>query len=277
MRSRKNNGKKSNGMFLAALIILAIIVATVFILVTKDQILTNLKETDFFGRVFGSTPEMIEKHESKPKEDKITLQDDVVIDISGSEDKKVIKEELKTVEKEEKVPIKETENKEVSKPIEEKKEEIKKETTEKKEVATPMMNLELCFVQIDNNGNVMRKMVKRNVPKTDSPLTTAINFLLQGPNSADKNESKLTSLIPEGSKLLSARVKDGIAYLNFNDMFEFTNYGVEGSIHQLEQVVYTATAFSTVNKVQFLIEGKEQKYLGSEGQWIGTPLSRSDF
>ena len=85
------------------------------------------------------------------------------------------------------------------------------------------------------------------------------------------------SLIPSGSKLIGASVKDGVATLNFNENFEFNTYGVEGSIGQLMQIVYTATEFSTVKSVQFLIEGEKKEYLGSEGQWIGTPLARSSF
>ena len=85
------------------------------------------------------------------------------------------------------------------------------------------------------------------------------------------------NLIPPGTKLLSAKVSGGVAYLNFNEAFEINTYGVEGYIHQLEQIVFTATAFSTVNSVQFLIEGEKRDYLGSEGQWIGSPLSRSSF
>ena len=90
-------------------------------------------------------------------------------------------------------------------------------------------------------------------------------------------EEGCVGFIPKGTKLLSAGVTDGVAYLNFNDAFEFNEEGGEGSRFQMMQVVYTATAFSTVNSVQILIEGKKQEYLGSEGFWIGSPLSRSSF
>ena len=43
------------------------------------------------------------------------------------------------------------------------------------------------------------------------------------------------------------------------------------------QIVYTATEFSTVKSVQFLIDGQKKEYLGSEGVWIGSPLSRTSF
>ena len=85
------------------------------------------------------------------------------------------------------------------------------------------------------------------------------------------------SLIPEGTRLLGASVKNGVATLNFSEEFEFNPVGVEGYIAQLTQLVFTATEFSTVKSVQFLIEGEKKDYLGSEGQWIGSPLARSSF
>ena len=117
---------------------------------------------------------------------------------------------------------------------------------------------------------------QRSVDKTNSPLTTAITTLLAGPNLAER-EKDYMSLIPEGSRLLSASVKNKIATLNFSEEFEFNPYGVEGYIGQLMQIVYTATSFSTVESVQFLVEGVRKDYIGSEGVWIGSPLSPASF
>ena len=97
-----------------------------------------------------------------------------------------------------------------------------------------------------------------------------------GPNSQESAKG-YRSLIPQGTKLLSASVRDGVAYLNFNEQFEFNTVGMDGYQAQLMQIVYTATEFSTVNSVQFLIEGQKKDYLGSEGMWIGSPLARSSF
>ena len=55
------SSKKKTGLTLAC-IVLAILVIFIFFLVKKDSILTNLKETRFFERVFGSTPEFVENH-----------------------------------------------------------------------------------------------------------------------------------------------------------------------------------------------------------------------
>ena len=62
-----------------------------------------------------------------------------------------------------------------------------------------------------------------------------------------------------------------------DEQFEFNTVGMDGYQAQLMQIVYTATEFGTVNSVQFLIEGQKKEYLGSEGIWIGSPLSRSSF
>ncbi len=139
-----------------------------------------------------------------------------------------------------------------------------------------MTSAKLCFAEIDNDGVISRREVSRKVVKTPSPLTNNIKLLLQGPNSEEADKG-CTSLIPENISLLSASIKDGVAYLNFSKNFEFNRFGVEGYQTQLMQVVYTATEFSTVNSVQFLVEGEQKRYLGSEGIWIGTPLSRASF
>lgn len=133
----------------------------------------------------------------------------------------------------------------------------------------------ICFVAIDSDGPVIRKEVGRSVAK-DSPLTNCIISLLSGPT-ASESATGCRTLIPSGTRLYSASVKNGVATLDFSEEFEFNSYGVEGYLGQLMQIVYTATNFSTVDSVQILIEGQEKGYLGSEGVWIGSPLSRSSF
>ncbi len=102
-------------------------------------------------------------------------------------------------------------------------------------------------------------------------------MLLKGPDTTKSAEKNCITVIPKGTKLLSAKVQNGVAYLNFNDALEINEFGVEGKIHSLEQIVYTATEFSTVNSVQILIEWQKKEYLGEEGQWIGSPLSKNNF
>ena len=140
----------------------------------------------------------------------------------------------------------------------------------------PMRQQRLFFVSIDNEGRVLRQEVLKDIPRSDSPLADALNALFAGPSDAEARLG-LISLIPQGTRLLSASVRDGVATVNVTEEFRFNGFGVEGAIGQLAQVVFTATTFPTVNSVQILIEGQRLEYLGAEGVWIGTPLARKDF
>ncbi|MBQ9626149.1 MAG: GerMN domain-containing protein, partial [Treponema sp.] len=106
--------------------------------------------------------------------------------------------------------------------------------------------------------------------------TDTIKALLAGPQSSEKS----MTLIPEGTRLLSATVRNGIAALNFSEEFEFNAIGADGYRGQLMQIVFTATEFATVESVQFLIEGQRKDYIGSGEDvwmWIGSPYTRSSF
>ncbi|MCX7949497.1 MAG: GerMN domain-containing protein [Treponemataceae bacterium] len=133
----------------------------------------------------------------------------------------------------------------------------------------------IYLVRVEEDGTVARVPVERSLPSSDTPLADAIASLLKGPTATEKQKG-YTSLIPPGTRLYSALVKDGIAYLNFSEEFLFSPYGTEGYLGQLKQIVWTATEFPTVKQVQILIEGKVTEYLG-EGIRIGRPLSRDSF
>ena len=293
----KKKAKKNKGLS-TAIIILIVLIIFILLLVKKDIIITNLKETNFFGRVFGATPEFVEKHPSseKPASD-INTETTATIKVETEKKTEQPKKETSTEKKPEtqkpsetaKTQNKSAETKQsetVAATESEKQEAAKTETkTQKTETETPKKQttevayteLQLYFIEIDADGSVIHKNVKRTIPKNDSPLVTALNLLLAGPDTTKSAEKNCMSLIPDGTKLLGAKVQNGVAYLDFSENFEFNSYGVEGYNAQLMQIVYTATNFSTVKSVQFLIEGKKKEYLGSEGQWIGSPLSRSAF
>lgn len=274
--SRNSKKKNQNTLFATACVILGLLIITIIFIVKRNEIKTNLKETAFFEKVVGTTPQFIEKHEVEQpaqKENEIPLKEDVTIRIESVQPVNQKEEEENFITIPEEKPVQETEKPKV----EEKKEAPKKAEEKKPETKkTAATELELCFVLIDGDGSVLRKTVKRSVPKSDSPLTTSINLLLKGPDTTKSAEKNCMTLIPDGTRLISAKVQNGVAYLNFTEEFLFNGLGIDGQIHQLEQIVYTATAFPTVSSVQFMIEGKKMDYL-SEGVWIGSPLSRASF
>jgi hypothetical protein len=130
----------------------------------------------------------------------------------------------------------------------------------------------LYFMQVDQDGMVLRMRVTRSLTVSDSPMTDALLVLLEGP-SPEEQRRGLVSFIPPETELLSVMVRGTTAYINFNQEFLFSTFGVEGYAAQLRQIVWTATEFPTVKDVQILIEGKRVDYLG-ESILIGSPITR---
>ncbi|HET6487394.1 MAG TPA: GerMN domain-containing protein [Spirochaetia bacterium] len=134
----------------------------------------------------------------------------------------------------------------------------------------------LYFVAVDPSGKLFLKSVVRSIPASDSPLRDTLDALLGGPTGQELNLG-LLSMIPAGSRLLSATVKGDTAYLDFSESFRFNDMGLDGMNAQLRQIVYAATEFPTVKSVQLLIGGKRVTYLGTEGARIDKPLTRDSL
>lgn len=268
--AKKSKKTSQTGLALACWILGLLILFIVF-LIKQDEIYSNLKTTKFFERLFGKTPTFIENHEVKENNNKeIELGDEEVFVLNTKEEETVIppKENVETItaEKKESIP-----NKEISKSDE----LVNKEKVVEEKTVIENTSYKICFIVFNDDGIVTRKQITRVARKNNSPLVTSINLLINGPTQEERRKGCKT-LIPEGTKLLSASIREGVAFLNFNEEFEFNKIGVDGYIAQLMQIVYTATEYSTVNSVQILIDGQKKEYL-SEGVWIGSPLSRSSF
>lgn len=294
MSRQKKQLKISLGVIVWVLLALCLLIA--FFLM-QDKILTTLKKTNFFTHLVGSEPAFVENYQLKEDSSQPSMPQTaspVIIQDNSSQGSGPVVEfqdlstidlgSLVTVEDAASIPAS-TADELAALPPEPL--PLPSETI----IETPYGNItaeqsagikaeetqvKLFFVVLDKDGTVSRKEVVRRIPKTNSPLSASINSLLAGPNNDDIIENCMT-LIPEGSRLLSASVKDRVATLNFSEEFEFNTYGAEGYINQLMQIVYTAASFPTVDSVQFIIEGQKKEYLGSEGVWIGTPLSVASF
>ena len=130
---------------------------------------------------------------------------------------------------------------------------------------------------ISRNGDaIVLKDVRRQVVHRDAPLTATLKALMAGPTAAEQKES-LISLIPVKSRLQDVNVRGDTAYISFSEEFRFNDYGVPGLQAQVRQIVYTATEFSNIKRVQLLINGKKVSNLAQEGVFIGEPLSRTSF
>jgi len=133
----------------------------------------------------------------------------------------------------------------------------------------------IYFTRIDNDGQILRYRVSRNIAVSDSPMQDALKALLAGPTAEERGRG-IVSLIPQNTRILSIFIRGTTAYISFSEDFQFNTYGVEGYAAQIRQIVWTATEFPTVTDVQILIEGRRVDYLG-EGIWIGSPINRQSL
>ena len=134
----------------------------------------------------------------------------------------------------------------------------------------------LYFVKVTDEGRTYPQRVVRPVYYSTSPLTESIRALLAGPT-GEELTSGLLNLLPNGTRLISAHVTDGVAFLNFSAEFRFNPLGAEGTVAQIMQIIYSSTEFPTVDSVQFLVEGEQLDYLGGDGIYVGRPLGRDAF
>ncbi len=108
--------------------------------------------------------------------------------------------------------------------------------------------------------------------KTPSSIALAIvNELIVGPT-----DSNLAATIPKGTKILSLKIIDQIAYLDFNEEFR-TNHpgGSTGEIMTLESIVNSLTELPEIKKVQILIDGKTVETLAGHMD-LREALSRNE-
>ena len=132
----------------------------------------------------------------------------------------------------------------------------------------------LYFINLNTESEIILQGIMRPIYYNDSPLTETLTALLSGLTSSELNKG-LLSLIPTGTEILGITVSNMTATIDFNEALSFNNFGREGLEAELKQIVFTATEFSTVDKVQILINGQKKQFLSTEGVFIGEPLTRS--
>jgi Sporulation and spore germination/Immunoglobulin-like domain of bacterial spore germination len=135
--------------------------------------------------------------------------------------------------------------------------------------------------------------VLRTVPKTTATATAAMRALLAGPSAKERAaEPQIVTLIPAGSRLLGIEISGGLATVDLSA--EFASFSPDDAwdggmfeLHgRLAQVVYTLTQFTTVDRVNFKLEGKPVKVLygmadpedgSSEAIVLDKPVTRATY
>ncbi len=112
--------------------------------------------------------------------------------------------------------------------------------------------------------------------ETDEKIKLAIEYLFKGLTEEEK-VAGLTNAVVEDTLLLNVRVEGDTVYLDFSKEIE-QGGGAEMMTDRLAQIVFTATQFEPVTKVQMLIEGNFIKYFSGEGITdVEHPMSRDNF
>ncbi|GAB4533523.1 MAG: hypothetical protein Tsb0014_19030 [Pleurocapsa sp.] len=138
---------------------------------------------------------------------------------------------------------------------------------------TEERSVEICWLNPTDNSIelVSSTMHFQKSVKPDRVLETAFERLLAGPK-----DSRYTTTIPEGTKLLGLKVAEDGIHINFSR--DFVSGGGSASMSsRLAQVIYTATSTSQGDRVWINVEGKPLENLGEEGIIVNQPMTRQDF
>lgn len=156
---------------------------------------------------------------------------------------------------------------------------VKNPVTPKKTASTPAVqqpgprDIQVYFIRYNSSDDsVTLSAVKRRLPATEKPLEDTLRTLLLG--TTDEEDAKqFSSAIPGGVVIRSIRVVDGVATISLSGNFE-SGTGKKMMQARIYQLVYTATEFSTVRKVQVLLDGRKSADFGGEGIDLSRPIGR---
>ena len=126
--------------------------------------------------------------------------------------------------------------------------------------------------------------VLRTVPKSTATAIAAMTALLAGPSAKERAaEPQIGTFIPAGSKLLGIDISGGLATVDLSAEFaslspdDAWDLGVFSLRGRLAQVAYTLTQFTTLDRVNFNIEGKPVKEFTSEEIVLDKPVTRATY
>ena len=117
--------------------------------------------------------------------------------------------------------------------------------------------------------------VRRVVPGTPAPARASLQALVAGPTASERREG-YTSAIPAGTRLRGVSIARGVATVDLTGRFQ-AGGGSASMLLRVAQVVHTATAFPSVARVAFRLDGRPVASIGGEGVIVSPPLGRRSF
>jgi germination protein M len=133
------------------------------------------------------------------------------------------------------------------------------------------------FLDDAASGDPALVPVLRTVPKSKATAKAAMRMLLAGPSAKERAASpRVRTLVPGDTRLLGFNISDGLATVDLSRDFE-SGGGTFSLRGRLAQVVYTLTQFSTVDRVNFRLDGKAVTVFSSEGILLRKPVTRATY
>lgn len=118
--------------------------------------------------------------------------------------------------------------------------------------------------------------VLREVPGSDGPEVLAVEALLAGPSASEQRGSpRITTSIPEGTRLLGLELRDTTAIVNLSREFEAPGDRIS-ALGRLGQVAYTLTVFPWIRDVEFEVEDRPLGSLVDGEVVLPGPVGRAD-
>lgn len=135
------------------------------------------------------------------------------------------------------------------------------------------MTVSLFWVEAGENA----LGVPRTVPYSIATGRAAMEALLEGPTDGEQTTwPAISTAIPEGTELLGLTISNGIAKVDLSEEFD-DGGGTFGVTARLAQVVYTLCQFSTVDSVEFYMEGEKVDIFSGEGLILDGPQTPEDY
>lgn len=123
-------------------------------------------------------------------------------------------------------------------------------------------------------GKLKETRVKIKYDGTIPVEQLVIEQLINGVESIkDVKEGEVFDTIPQGTKLIKASTKDGICYVDFNDVFLKKEKGITDEV-AVYSIVNSLVELPAINKVQFTVQGQTVATYG-EGLAFDTVFERN--
>jgi len=114
--------------------------------------------------------------------------------------------------------------------------------------------------------------VRFNMPWQEGIARATLNLMIDGQVPSELLALGFSPLLPAGTEINGLTIRDGLARIDFNR--SFLDYKVSHERLLLDGLVYTLTEFSTVSRVEVLVEGEKVLTLPG-GETMAEPLDRT--